>query len=210
MDALLTEANWKAKGLPLRSLKEKVSTTKTGISEALRALALADKALLAEVLNASLAKKMDLALKAAEAALKKLKAEDKKLQKLRDDMVKAIADHRRSHNDMLGKITRGTIGGLPGGLKMLQKQATKEFSTENQQFMASAMKVAGDAEKIMAYMKTIDVGSLNISNANRWKALEAEHAEWEKQVKLAMKTSLTDIAKNQEDTIGRLRNECLL
>jgi len=206
MDVLLTEANWKSKGLPLRTLKEKVSQSKTGVSEALRALALADKALRADLLNPALVKKMDTALKEAEATLKKLKAEDKKLIALRDSMVKAIAAYRNDHNNIVDKLNRGNIGGLPGGLAMLQKQAEKEFSTENQTFMAAAMKVSGDAMKIMAYMDSIDIGDLNISNASRWKALADEHANWEKQVKLALKTSLTDIAKNQDDTISRLKN----
>ena len=110
MDALLTEANWKSKGLPLRSMKEKLSQSKTGISEALRALALADKALRAELLNAALVKKMDAALKEAEATLKKLKAEDKKLVSLRNDMVKAVASYRSDHNSLVNKLNRGTIG----------------------------------------------------------------------------------------------------
>lgn len=210
MDALLTEANWKSKGLPLRSLKEKVGQSKTGISEALRALALADKALKAELLNASIVKKMDTALKTTEATLKKLKAEDKKLVKLRDDMVKAIDGYRNTHNNLVNQINRGNIGGLPGGIKMLQKQAEKEFSPENQQFMEGAMKVSSDALKIMAYVENFGADKLNISNEGQWKKLAADFANWEKQVKLALKTSLTDIAKNQNDTIDRLKRECFL
>lgn len=210
MDTLLTEAHWKTKGLPLRSIKEKLSQSKTGISEALRALALADKALRAELLNAAAVKKMDTALKAAEVVFKRLKADDKKLIALRNDMVKALADYRTEHNGLLAKINRGNLGGLPGGLKMLQKQAEREFSTENQEFITGAMKVSADAMKIMAYIASINVSDLNISNAGRWKTLADEHAAWEKQVKLALKTSLTEIVKNQEDTLGRLKNECLL
>lgn len=210
MDTLLTEAHWKSKGLPLRTLKEKLSQGKTGISEALRALALADKALRAELLNSALVKKMDTVLKATDVVLKKFKAEDKKLIALRDDMIKALADYRVQHNALLLKLNRDNLGGLPGGLKMLQKQAEKEFSTENQEFVTAAMKVAGDATKIMAFIESINVGDLNISNAGRWTTLANEHAAWEKQVKLALKTSLTDILNNQQDTLTRLKNDCLL
>jgi hypothetical protein len=210
MDALLTEANWKAKGLPLRTIKEKLTQKKTGISESLRALALADKALRAELLNETLVKKMDAVLSVTETALKKLKAEDKKLLALCNDMVKAIAGYRRDHNDLIAKIERSNIGALPGGIKMLQKQAEKEFSTENQDFVTGAMKISSDAMKIMAFIETAKVSELNISNEARWKALADEHANWQKQVKLALKTSLTDIVRNQDDTIHRLRNACRL
>jgi len=211
MDVLLTEANWKAKGLPLRSMKEKLSQSKTGISEALRVLATMDKTLRAEILNAALVKKMDTVLKATETALKKLKAEDKKLVALRDNMVKAVAGYRKEHNDLVGRITRDNIGSISGGIKMLRAQAVKEFSTENQDFVDGATKVANaDAVKIMAYIDTIDVSTLNISNAGRWKTLIDERAQWEKDVKQALKTSLLEIRKGQGDTIDRLKASCQL
>lgn len=209
MDALLTEANWKSKGLTLRTTKEKLGP-KTGVSESLRGLALAEKALLADLLNAGLVKKMDTALKDTEATLKKLKAEDKKLLALRDSMLKAVAGYRTDHNAMLNKLNRGTIGGLPGGIKALQKHAKKEFSTENQEFMDGAMKVSGDALKIMAFVEKFGASNLNISNEAQWKTLANDFANWEKQVKLALKTSLVDVAKNQNDTIDRLKAECRL
>lgn len=211
MDVLLTEANWKAKGLPLRTMKEKVTQTKTGISEALRVLATMDKALRAEILNEALVKKMDTVLKATEGALKKLKAEDKKLIALRDSMVKAVAGYRKDHNELVGQIARDNIGSVSGGIKMLRAQAAKEFSSENQDFIEGARKVANsDAMKIMAYMATVDVGTLNITNSARWRQLVVERAQWEKDVKAAMKTSMTEILKVQGDTIDRLKAACQL
>lgn len=210
MDTLLTEANWKTKGLPLRSIKEKLTQKKTGISEALRALAEADKAVRAELLNITLVKKLDAVLSVTETSLKKLKAEDKKLLALCSDMVKAIAGYRSAHNAEVGKIERATIGGLPGGLKMMQKQAEKEFSTENQIFVEGARKVSSDALKIMTFIAGAKINELNISNEGRWKTLADERAAWEKQVKLALEISMRDIVKNQIDTVNRLKNACRL
>ncbi|KQW49982.1 MULTISPECIES: hypothetical protein [unclassified Roseateles] len=211
MNLMLTEAHWKSKGLPLRTTKEKLTQSKTGISEALRVLAATDKLLRAEILNESLVKKMDTVLKASEAALKKLKAEDKKLLALRDNMVKELADYRKDHNTLVNQIARDNIGAVSGGIKMLRAQAKKEFSSENQDFVEGAAKVANaDAMKIMGYIATIDVGSLNISNASRWKALVDERLQWEKDVKLALKTSMLEIRKIQGDTIDRLKATCQL
>jgi hypothetical protein len=210
MDILLTETHWKKQGLPLRSMKEQLTQTKTGISEGLRVVEAIDKLLRSEILNAELVKKMDKALEALSKSLKALKAADKKLVTLRDNMVKAVVTYRSEHNALLNKINRGNLGGLPGGLKMLQKQAEKEFSTENQAFIEGAMKVSADALKIIAFIESIKIDDVNISNAAKWKALLQQRDAWEKDVKLQLKQSLTEIVKNQDDTLGRLRNECML
>lgn len=201
---ILTEAHWKANGLPKRSMGEKLKQKKTGISEALRAAEAADKALMLDILNGDLAKKMSKALDVADKALKDLKAEDKELMRLRAQMVAAIADHRTSHNDLIDKINRDNMGGIPGGIKMLRKQAEVEFSSENQTFIEEAMKVSADPVKIIALMVKM-VDQINITNAPKWKALIQERDAWEKNVKLQLKTSLTNVVSAQGDTVLRLK-----
>lgn len=210
MDVLLTEANWKRQGLPLRSIKEKLSQTKTGISEALRVAEAADKALRADFLNANLSKQMHKALQALNKTLHDLKASDKNLQVLRDKMLVATATYRANYNEDLRKINRDKLGSLPGALKALQAQAQREFSTGNLAFYDAAVKITGDAIKIIAFMEAVNPDELNLANANKWRTLIEQHKAWKKEVLAQLKVSIAAIVSAQDDTIKRITDGCLM
>ena len=117
----LTEAHWKKNGLPKRSLLEKIKNPKTGISEALRALATAEEAFTSDMFNLDLRHKTSKALESLRIALTKLQAGDKELAKLKDEMKKAIEAYRAQHKKLLQAISHENIEKFSKVLKSFEK-----------------------------------------------------------------------------------------
>lgn len=210
MNKLLTEDHWKKTGLPLRSAKEKQTQKKTGISEALRSLEAADKALRLDILNAALVKKVKGAQDTLTKALQNLKAEDPALATLKSNMLKAMAERRNEHNQLVSAVKAEVLGSIPGGLKAIRDHGARELSTENQKFLETIVKIADQPDKVLAYMRKA-LQEINIGNSTAlWQTLLQQRQAWEQAVGADVRKTITDVQLTQQDSLMRLKYGCKL
>jgi hypothetical protein len=201
----LTLASWKKEGLPLRGMKDKIKQKKTGISGALRDLEKADKELFQDFLSPDKSKAVNSALKNLKSCISGLKAKDnKKLMAHCGKMETAAKKYVEAYSAEKSKLTRDNISSYPGALKSLQVQAKAEFSPENLQFYALAVKANRYQLMRKVYLKF--KGNINIPNANTLNDIFDEDIE--KKAMQEWKTAIIATVKNMNDTLQRIKGKC--
>lgn len=110
---------------------------------------------------------------------------------------KALKQYVKDHNaKIVGKISSGTIGSVPGGMKALEAQSDKEFTMESFNFMRDSQKVGRDGPKLMALHKKY-LEDINISSRERKAYVKANKATAEAYAELKKKENKTDERKRK-------------
>ena len=132
-----------------------------------------EKGLLADPCNADKAKLMNNCINNVKSCTLKLKNVDAELKKDVVELLKGLKSYCNDHNSkVVEKISSGTIGSVPGGMKALEKQSKKEFTMESFDYMRATQKAKKEGTELMGiYKKYLE--DINISSSERKKYTRA-------------------------------------